>query len=361
MNNPFEDGVKDAFNRLGHATILLVGRSGVGKSTLINVVFSGDLAETGQGRPVTKTAREYRKPPISLIDSRGLELSNYHDTLDDLRELVDLRRRSPDPNAHIHCAWICITEGSSRVEEAETKLAEMLDSHGVPVVGVVTKHVADNGFRAKVEELIPCARAVVSVRALESTLDDHPSIRLPPKGLDRLVEITIDLVPDGHRGAIAAAQKVSIKAKQQRARAIVATGAASAAAAAAIPIPGSDVFTLVPIQVTMLATISIAFGLDVTSSVLATIVAGAVGASGAAIAGRALAGFLVKLIPGGSLVNATVAAALTTSLGEAYIRALSRLVAVCEPADITSEMVAEAFKQSLRSMKPLDDSEPENN
>lgn len=32
---------------------MLAGRSGVGKSTLINTVFGSKLAETGQGRPVT--------------------------------------------------------------------------------------------------------------------------------------------------------------------------------------------------------------------------------------------------------------------------------------------------------------------
>jgi predicted GTPase len=35
-------------------SILLIGKTGVGKSTLINRIFRENLAETGIGRPVTK-------------------------------------------------------------------------------------------------------------------------------------------------------------------------------------------------------------------------------------------------------------------------------------------------------------------
>ena len=38
-------------------SILLVGKTGVGKSTLINNVFREKLAETGIGRPITKHLR----------------------------------------------------------------------------------------------------------------------------------------------------------------------------------------------------------------------------------------------------------------------------------------------------------------
>ncbi len=44
----------EAMRERGHGNVLIAGRTGVGKSTLINAMFQGNIAETGQGRPVTQ-------------------------------------------------------------------------------------------------------------------------------------------------------------------------------------------------------------------------------------------------------------------------------------------------------------------
>ena len=69
------DLMKEAFNTV---TILTAGKTGVGKSTLINTVFRESLAETGVGKPVTAHLNYYKKEsvPIALYDTQGLELSN---------------------------------------------------------------------------------------------------------------------------------------------------------------------------------------------------------------------------------------------------------------------------------------------
>ena len=96
----------------GHANVLIAGRTGVGKSTLINGVFHGDFATTGQGRPVTTETREYTKlgVPLSLFDSRGLELAEFDKILAELRSFVSERRQQKDVSEHIHVAWVCIAE-----------------------------------------------------------------------------------------------------------------------------------------------------------------------------------------------------------------------------------------------------------
>ena len=60
----------DALKKMGHANVLIAGRSGVGKSTLINAVFGENLAETGHGKPVTQTTRRIVKQgiPVALYD-----------------------------------------------------------------------------------------------------------------------------------------------------------------------------------------------------------------------------------------------------------------------------------------------------
>ena len=67
----------ESIRERGQVNILIAGRTGVGKSTLINAVFQGKLAQTGQGRPVTTTKREISKEgiPLAIWDTRGLEMA----------------------------------------------------------------------------------------------------------------------------------------------------------------------------------------------------------------------------------------------------------------------------------------------
>jgi uncharacterized protein (DUF697 family)/predicted GTPase len=319
----------EALRERGRANVLIAGRTGVGKSTLVNSIFQGNLATTGQGRPVTTHTREIIKEgiPLSIFDTRGLEMADFPAALRTLRDFLAERRGDRDPNKHIHVAWVCISEDLRRVEPAETELSEML-AEFVPVVAVITKCRADQGFRAEVQRLLPEARNTVRVRALREELDDGHV--LEPMGLVELVQLTVELIPEGQRRAFVAAQKVDLSLKRQRSRVLVGTAAASAAGIGAAPIPFADAALIVPIQVAMVAGITATYGLSLSEGFLSTVVASVVGSTAATATGRAIVGGLLKLVPGvgsvvGGAINAATAAAITTAFGEAYIAALHGL------------------------------------
>lgn len=342
---------EEVLSTRGRINILVAGRTGVGKSTLVNAVFQGDLAETGQGRPVTREIREYTKEdiPVSIFDTRGLEMDRYQETTDEVVELVRTRGQDPDASRHLHVAWICIAEDSRRVEEGESHLVRQLAALGLPVLGVITRARSDQGFRQEVWRLCPEARQVVRVRALHERDDEGHELR--PMGLDTLVDATMEVVPDGVRNALAAAQKVSIEQKQARARMIVGAAAATAAAVGAAPIPFADAALLVPAQLTMLAGITAAFGVPVASGFLVTLLTGAAGAAGATLGGRLLVTNLLKLVPGagtlaGGVIAAGTASALTAALGEAYIAALTALFRRGGRTPTEAEILEE-FRQRL--------------
>ena len=349
------NALRDAFQRRGKVNILAAGRTGVGKSTLINAVFQGNLAHTGQGRPVTKNVREITKEgvPLSIIDTRGLEMADFDQTREDLEAEVEARNRREDPSGHIHVGWVCIAEDSRRVELAETKLTEGLSRH-FPVAGVITKARSDNGFRAEVQRLLPDAKNVVRVRAIPEELDDGHV--LSPMGLVELIRLTAELVPEGQRNALAAAQKVDIEGKRAQAHVAVGTAATAAFAAGVSPIPFSDCVILVPIQVGLLATITSVFGLPLSKGFLTTLVSSAAGCTAATFGGRALVANLLKFIPGvgtaaGAAISGTTAAAFTTALGEAYIAVLSSLLREKDIDEITEDEIVAAFKTHLALTK----------
>ena len=47
------NAINDRIRNLYTLNIIIIGKSGVGKSSLINSLFRGNFAETGLGRPVT--------------------------------------------------------------------------------------------------------------------------------------------------------------------------------------------------------------------------------------------------------------------------------------------------------------------
>lgn len=320
--------MEQALQRRGRVNVLVAGRTGVGKSTLVNAVFQGDLAHTGQGRPVTRGTREIVKEgvPVSIFDTRGLELAEFRSTLAALEDFVRERAGDRDPQRHVHVAWVCVAEDSRRVEQAESDLVRTLSRY-MPVLVVVTKARSDQGFRAEVQRLAPEARGVVRVRAIPEEYDDGHA--MPPMGLVPLVDATMEVVPEGQRNAFVAAQKVDVEAKRKRARAVVASAATAAGAIGATPIPFSDAALLVPVQVAMLAGITAVFGLPLSEAFLRTLVASAVTGTGATLTGRAVATGLLKLLPGAQVaasgISALTAATLTSAFGEAYVATLTHL------------------------------------
>ncbi|MCH2110187.1 MAG: 50S ribosome-binding GTPase, partial [Polyangiaceae bacterium] len=264
--------LEDALRARGRVNILIAGKTGVGKSTLINSVFGGDFAKTGHGRPITEGTREISKKgiPLRVIDTRGLEQADRGRVRKELQTEIKRRHQADGSNEAIHAAWLCLSEDSRRVEEAETELCEMLENLGVPTAVIITKSRQDAGFKKEVERLMPAARNVLRVRALDEVLDDGHE--LPAMGLTDLVELTMELVPEAQHQAFAAAQTVSRDLKRREARAAVVAAATAAAAAGATPIPFSDSAVLIPIQIGMLAKITASYGISLEEGVLMTLI-----------------------------------------------------------------------------------------
>ena len=345
-----KEAMRQAKENCGHINVLIVGNTGVGKSTLINAVFQGDLASTGQGRPISQNVEEITKEgiPLSIFDTRGLENKDYRKILAELEAEIDKRGRRPDPKQHIHIAWVCILEDSRRVQSAEEDLVALLTKLNIPTIAVITKARADDGFRDIVVEILPDAKDVIRVQAKEERLDNGSTN--PIHGLQELVDKTIQFVPEAHQNAFIAAQRVDINLKKKKSRRTVMVAAASAAGIGFAPVPFADAVGIIPIQVGMLASISATFGLSVNAGSLTTLLGAIFAGAGGPLAGKTLVANLVKMFPvvgtiAGGAISGPTAGALTAVLGEAYIAVIARLLQQNEGELPTFNEVAEAFKK----------------
>jgi uncharacterized protein (DUF697 family)/GTP-binding protein EngB required for normal cell division len=315
--------------KLGHANILIIGQTGVGKSTLINAIFRKPLATAGTGRPVTKVIEKFEDPevPVTLYDTKGVELGDSKKrVIRDFKNEIAKSRKGP-PEEHIHLLWYCMDAGQTRVQDYDIDIVKAL-SEEVPVVLVFTQVIDDE----RADEL------EASVLEAELDLEGGKAVRtlaqarrigretLPVRGLEELVRLTDDVLPEAVRRAFTNAQGVVLDLKVDRSRAVVVAASAAAAGAAAAPVPMSDAALLRPIQLGMLASVTAVFGIDLSTDQALGLVKSVIGQGGMEKAGKKLVKEVAKHLPGGNVVNATVAAALTGALGEAYIRLCAEIL-----------------------------------
>ncbi len=317
-----------ANERLGHANILVSGQTGVGKSTLINAVFRVPLAEEGTGKPVTKNVQRYDVAgvPVTIYDTPGIELGHAKKDVirDYVKTIADSRRSGPQ--TVIHVAWYCIDAGQTRVQGYDVEIVGALAAE-VPVILVLTQCIDEDRAsalaRAIAAENMPIEGSPIRTLARERRVAGHT---IPPQGLEELVERTNEILPEAVRRAFTNAQGVVVRLKANQARAVVGASSVAAAGIGAVPIPVPDAVLLMPVQLGMLASVSAIFGIDMGSDRAVNLIRGLVGQGGVTVVGREIAANLLKVIPGVSVINASVAAALTAALGEAYIQLCSEML-----------------------------------
>lgn len=361
------DTINEKIRNLKTLNIIVIGKSGVGKSTLINSLFRGNFAETGLGRPVTSEIRKKVKKdyPLAIYDTPGFELSNEQQTRvkDEVLDLIQKGVASNDINEAIHCIWYCVNVGGNRTfDKSEIEWLKDFTAQNkvtkVPIIVVLTQAVPRKKA-AEMKKLIEAEnleiRKVVPLLAQDMDFDEEYVAR--SYGLDSLIDTMTEVLPVELQNTLQNVQKASLESKKKASQAVIAAAVASSFGEGVAPIPFSDAALLVPTQVGMIAGITVIFGLDINKSFLTSFVTATIGSAGATVLGKSIVANLLKLIPGvgtvaGGFISGTTAGLLTTALGETYLKIMEMIYkGELKKEDLysasTQDTVKELFKKEL--------------
>lgn len=145
--------------------LVVMGKTGAGKSTLVNAVLEEDLAPTGSGQAVTRVNQVYSKhmllplyknasgsekygmigKTLNLYDTVGLEIDSSitEKTLREIKGLIKIAQAGERGN-DITLVWFCVNWRSSRFESYEVELIRSLSiEHEIPFVLVLTQCFSD--------------------------------------------------------------------------------------------------------------------------------------------------------------------------------------------------------------------------
>jgi uncharacterized protein (DUF697 family)/GTP-binding protein EngB required for normal cell division len=340
------DKTDEEIKSMPPVNILVAGKTGVGKSTLINAVFRENLAQTGIGKPITKHLERITKDgiPIVLFDTKGFELNEQvqkevrKEVLDELQKRIS----SGDSAKEIHAVWYCISSGSHRLESFEEGFLREL-SEKLPVIVVLTQSIIEEDVSELIEYILTLRLKLEGVIPVVAKPYRIGNQELPVTGLKELVHETLKLLPEDVETAFINAQKVDVMKKAEHARRWARGFITETFMVGFTPIPFADAPILASSQVAMIAKITSIFGVSVSKSLITSIVSSVTGVSGAVFTGRALVSNLLKMIPGagtvvGGLISGSTAALITTALAYAYINLMIRIT--------TAEYKNKTMKQS---------------
>ena len=298
--------------------VLLVGGTGVGKSSLLNLCFGEQFAQTGIGKPVTEEIQKFSKPdfPVVIYDTKGYEVGSAQEK-DFLDKVVGFCIEPKEDVAQkIHLAWYCIQVSGARITDFDIKTIRQIQAGKVPLALVLTK-----------ADLISDEDAIAFRQAILAELPNVPifetSIEPTLHGLqlNDLILWSIEHLPEALQIGFVAAQRLNLEAKRQQATKAIKQHAAGAAAVGLSPIPFSDAPILLANQYALAARIMYIYSLDGLESKFSILLKTTI-ANILPTLGKYSVAQLVKFFPilgtiAGGMINAAVASGITLTFGYA--------------------------------------------
>jgi len=123
---------------------VIVGQTGVGKSTLINYLYGQSIVDVGLGKPVTKNGFHpiefvINGLPVTLYDSWGLEVGKWEQWMAELNMEFADRGVDQPANKWFHSVFYCIQAGSHRIQECDIHIINAFINENYRVSVILTK------------------------------------------------------------------------------------------------------------------------------------------------------------------------------------------------------------------------------
>jgi len=337
--------------------LMIIGRRGAGKSSLVNAIFGERVADTGAVLSKTGKSRYYSyqnsRGKIDILDTRGLgdrtkpETANFQNALDDIKQSIE----TDYPDAIL---FLCkARDVDSNIDVDIKNVLQIHDfilskhKYNAPVIGIVTcvdelepKRIEppydDKRKRANIDVAVKAVEDAFNIVGLSlvqviptsayADYDENDKNKIVYHNywnIDTLITYLVEVLPTSTHLELARLAKIR-SLQINIARTLVGTTSAIAAGIAAVPIPVADIIPITAAQVGMIIGIGYLSGRELSKKSAIEFMAAFGVNVGAAVVLREAARLLIEVVfPPAILVASTVSAVIaiagTAALGEAAI------------------------------------------
>lgn len=320
---------REEFNKEPHKpTIMVLGTTGCGKSTLINTVFGNDVAKVSMGAAGTKSFDKYVDSNVVFIDSEGWETNiNCDEYISNIKKyLSDLKSEGQV----VQCMWYCISAEASKIQDIDIDILQeitQIDDFAKRLCVVITKCDEDDEEGSTAQTFVEILKKrfphiecfqVSNNNQLNKELDVNKLLDWSGEKMDN----------ESLKELFYAAQIVNIEYKVKNAYKYIKKCTALATGIGASPIPFSQSIPLSALQIQMIGHIGKLFGFKFMDNFIengASTIISSAGKFVALFIRENIVSELVKFIPvigsvAGGVTNAAVAGSITYGIGAATVK-----------------------------------------
>ena len=272
----FQQELEKIMEDMQPPNILVIGRTGAGKSSVINSVFGKKLAQTGTGLPVSSAFIRYpastkEKSPVVVYDSAGYEMGQEEKFKIDVFEFLDGKKGS-DIHEQIHLVWYVVHAGLKRFEHFDADIIARLKEVKAPTIVVLSQSdLARESEMSEIEKTIEHYKTEKDLGHIDIVRIAAYPINEKPFGVEKLVDKSVSLLPELYSEAFVARQTASLGAKKKTALNYIKIAASAAFASGYIPIPATTAAAMVAAQTTLLAKIAFLYGYSECTDIINTV------------------------------------------------------------------------------------------
>ena len=345
--------------------LVVMGKTGAGKSTLINAVLEEDLAPTGIGQAITRKNHLYTKKmllpldketatngryglvgkTLNLYDTVGLEIDSSitKTTLQEIKSFIDKAQKQEKEN-DLSLVWFCVSCRSSRFESFEIDLIRSLSiEHEIPFLIVLTQCYTDEQsdlekqIRKDFPE-IPIARVLAKEYRLRNGV-------IPAQGITELLQTSI-LEYDKTKVHILESKLSKLsndrkkRIEQMRAEGKACVDSYSSKAGKIGFVPGGCIPVVHGMCISMVAALNKIVGINSSKGFSTDIFA------------HALTGIVVTPFMAVPFLSSAVAYGYVSAIGESYLDSLMMVISRSTDAELkNNDLMAERIKEELKKRK----------
>lgn len=378
MNN-FNETYQDAQLKLEASesplNILLIGSSGIGKSTFINSLVGKDVAKTGVFAPVSTEIIGYsiEHTQTTIYDSPGIELDEEKREFYKKQAINFIKDKFRlDFDKQIHVILFCIRP--PRLQEPELDYLRSISEYytalnvHIPIVIVnlrpyeaMEEQMQEfyQNTQKKFAQLFPdykkmSPKYINKVHEVQAITTKVKHSTQEEFGITELTDYLLQILPDVLKNSILSSLRVDIVTKEEEAKRLVNIYSTTAGGTAiGSTLTGiDDSLALLALQIGMCAHIGRLYNFALDENRMKAMVTAGIGTTAVSAVGKTAAHFILAALTGGAslIVEGTIRTGigfgLTEALGNSYI-ALMRKYALGELNDeqVTNQLAKMLLKK----------------